>query len=209
MQAKDVIERARIILQDAGADYWEQSELPKWLTDGRMQAYDLRPVLYESTDTVSLVGGAVQEVPGGSRYLFEVIKNVSHFRQRRITLVEDETLSRHRPMWRSSTPAQEILHYLYNTNRPGQFEVYPPARDGVTVEVSYAKIPVEIATYNSETELKEEGTYAQALVDYVLYRAFLKEADTVPAFHERAAQHYLAFQSALTGTVSVANPNRE
>jgi len=200
MLAKDVIERARIILQDAGSDYWEQTELPKWLTDGRKEAYNLRPDLYQKTEVVTLDEGYAQELPNGSRKLFEVIRNASHPDKRRITLVDDDTLSRHRPKWRSEDPADEIIHYLYTEARAGVYEVYPPANDDpVTIEICYAKIPEDIATYNSDTQLKEEGEYAQALVDYILYRAFLKESDTVPVSFQRAAQHYAAFRAALTG----------
>lgn len=204
MQAKDVIDRARIILQDAGADYWQQDELPKWLTDGRMEAYSLRPSLYQTEVILNLVDGAKQLVPGGSKKLFDVIRNVSHPRQRRITLAVDDELSRSRPAWRSGTKAAEIIHYLYSDLRGDQFETYPPARAGTKVEISYAALPIPITTYNSTTELSQEGELAPALVDYVLYRAFLKEADTVPAFHARAAQHYAAFRMVLTGEQPVA-----
>jgi len=205
MQAKDVIERARIILQDADANYWTDDELPKWLTDGRMDAYRLRPDLYEKAAAVTLVDGPLQELPDGSRRLFDVSQNVSHPKQRRITVVDDGALSASRPAWRSGSRSAEIIHYLYNALRGGVYEVYPPARAGVQVRISYAAPPEAIETSDSEVELAEEGEHAAELVDFILYRAFLKEADTVPAFQARAAQHYAAFQSALTGTTTSPN----
>lgn len=212
MQAKDVIERARIILQDAGADYWDQSELPKWLSDGRMEAYTLRPDLYEKTETVTLNEGTKQSLPNDSRRLFSVIRNVSHAGQRYITVVDAALLARSRPTWRSQPKSKEIIHYIYNDIRGNEFEVYPPAREDVEVEISYAKMPAAISSYSSTQELKEEGEHAQALIDYVLYRAFQKEADTVPAFHDRAMQHYGMFQSALAGSIAAkaaTSPNQE
>ncbi|MBN9403374.1 MAG: hypothetical protein J0I30_11270 [Burkholderiales bacterium] len=207
MQAKDVIDRARIILQDAGADYWAEDELPKWLTDGRMEAYRLRPDLYEKTADATLAEGPLQELPDGSRRLFDVSQNVSHPKKRRITVVDDGALSASRPAWRSGSRSAEIIHYLYNALRGSVYEVYPPARSGVQVQISYAALPEAITAHDSTVDLVQEGEHAADLVDYVLYRAFLKEADTVPAFQARAAQHYAAFQGALTGAVATStNP---
>lgn len=212
MKVSEVIDRARIILQDANADYWEESELPKWLSDGRLEAYRLRPDLFEATEEFVCVEGARQQLPNGARVLFDVPRNISAPRQRAITVADAGALGRVRPNWRSQVKALEIRHFLYDERSPNQFDVYPPARDGVVVELSYAKRPAAVTQASSTVELEEEGEYAPALVDYILYRAFLKEADTVPAFHQRAAQHLAACHSTLTGDVTakaVTSPNEQ
>ena len=211
MRANEVIQRARTILQDADSDYWTEDELPKWLTDGRMEAYALRPDLYQVTEDIRLQEGALQTLPDGSRRLFGVIQNVSHAKQRQITVTDGLILSRHRPSWRTGRKSAEILHYIYDDIRGHEFEVYPPAREEVDVRISYAKVPASIDTAASTLELTEEGELASVLVDYVLYRAFLKEADTVPAYHDRAAAHYTKFQSVLTGAIAAkaeTSPNQ-
>lgn len=201
MKASDVITRAQDILQDAGADYWSADELLRWLNDGRLDAYKLRPDLYESTEEVTLAEGVRQELPGNSQWLFEVVRNVTALKQRHISVVEAGALARVRPNWRSQPKTTEILHYMYDERDPAHFDIYPPARAAVKVEISYAKVPVALA--DDTVELVQEGVYATALVDYVLYRAFLKEADTVPAFHQRAMQHLQVAQATLTGNVQV------
>lgn len=211
MQAKEVFEKARIILQDAGAVYWPQDELPGWLNDGRGEAYALRPDLYHCVEVASLCEGYVQKVPNGSRRLLEVARNISHPGQRVITLVHERDLSKHRPAWRSMPKASEIVHYMYDEMRSSEFYVYPPARTDVKVEINYAKLPEIITGAQSEQELVQEGEYASALVDFVLFRAFQKEADTVPAFMERAMQHYSKFNAAFTGSVATqaaTSPNQ-
>ncbi|MGE8688624.1 MAG: DUF6682 family protein [Achromobacter sp.] len=212
MKVSEVLDRARIILQDADADYWEESELPMWLSDGRLETYRMRPDLFEVSEDFVCVEGARQQLPNGARVLFDVPRNVSATRQRAITVADAGALGRVRPNWRSQAKAQEIRHFLYDERSPGQFEVYPPARDGVVIELSYAKRPAAVSQSDGEVELEQEGEYAAALVDYVLYRAFLKEADTVPAFHQRAAQHLAACHSTLTGDVTakaVTSPNEQ
>ncbi|MEB6663834.1 hypothetical protein MXL91_20430 [Achromobacter ruhlandii] len=212
MKVGEVITRARTILQDDGAVYWDDTELPMWLSDGRLEAYRLRPDLYEVSEDFACAEGARQALPGGARMLFDVPRNVSAPRQRAITVADAAALGRVRPNWRSQSKAQEIRHFLYDERSPGQFDVYPPARAGVVIELSYAKPPEAVTKDDGDKELAEEGAYAPALVDYILYRAFLKEADTVPAFHQRAAQHLAACQSTLTSDVTakaMTSPNEQ
>jgi hypothetical protein len=200
---------ARAILQDADLDFWGADELLGWLNEGRGWMCSKRPDLYQASENVELLEGARQVLPDGSRRLFAVVRNVSAPRQRQITLVAGADLARVRPTWRSQAKAAEIVHYVYDDKEPGQFDVYPPARAGVVVEISYAKPP---ATAVDETELEQERTFESALVDYVLYRCFLKEADTVPAFHARAAQHLQAAEAFLMGDVqakAVTSPNNK
>lgn len=201
MKGIDILTRAQDILQDAGADYWSEAELTRWLNDARLDAYKLRPDLYEATEAVILAEGFRQVVPGGSRRLFSVVRNISAPKQRAITVIKAANLARIRPNWRSMPKAAEIKHYLCDELDPGRFDVYPPAREDVRVEVSYAKLPAVLT--DTSTELEQEGEYATALIDYVLYRAFLKEADTVPAFHARAMQHLQVATATLTGDMAV------
>ncbi|WP_287814523.1 DUF6682 family protein [Achromobacter sp.] len=212
MKVAEVISRARTILQDADAIYWEADELPMWVSDGRLEAYRLRPDLFEVSEDFVCAEGARQTLPGGARMLFDVPRNVSAARQRAVTVADAGALGRVRPSWRSQSKAQEIRHFLYDERSPGQFDVYPPARAGVVIELSYAKLPAPVTKDDGDKELAEEGAYAPALVDYVLYRAFLKEADTVPAFHQRAAQHLAACQATLTSDVTakaMTSPNEQ
>lgn len=211
MNAKEVIGKARVILQDEGLDYWPKDELAGWLSDGRKEAYALRPDLFQSTESMQLSKGFVQKLPNGSRRLLSVNRNVTHPRGREITVVKAGDLAKSRPSWRSMAESAEILHYMYDDMQPEVFYVYPPARDAVVVEINYAKLPEEITSDDSTAELKQEGEYASGLIDFVLYRAFLKEADTTPAFMERAMQHYTKFNSAFSGTVAtqvVTSPNQ-
>ena len=199
MKASDILLRVTNVLQDAGYDYWEKAELLRWLSDFRLDAYKIRPDLYEKSEKVVLVEGVTQTLPNDSSFLFSVSHNTSSPRKRVVTLASSSVLDRVRPHWRSMAPMPEIQHYLHDQREPKTFEVYPPARAGVEVQISYAKPPAAITGDNDE--LTEEGVYATAAVDYVLYRAFLKEADTVPAFHQRAMQHFAMAQAVLTGDI--------
>lgn len=197
MKVSEVLDRVSYILQDDSKTYWSQVELMRWLNDGRSDACKLRPDLYESTETLPLVAGFRQTLPNNSRQLFDVTRNVSSAKMRQITLIDDKALARVRPNWRSGTPSAEIQHYLYDPRRAEQFDIFPPASAGVTVEISYAKPPTPIADGALTTDLVEEGEFASALVDYVCYRAFLKESDTNPQSGQRASNHLQLFTQTL------------
>ncbi|MFT0547863.1 DUF6682 family protein [Allopusillimonas ginsengisoli] len=199
MKVSEIATRVRYVLQDAGADYWSNSEINDWIADARLDAYKLRPDIYEHTEVMSLVAGTRQTLPGGSRWLFEVIRNDSSPTKRHVTLVSARDLARVRPNWRSLPGANEIEHFLYDPRDPGHFEVYPPAGTGLKVLLSYAKLPV--TSIRAGDNLQPEGEYATAFIEYVLYRAFSKEADTVPAFHARAMQHLQMFRQILGDSV--------
>lgn len=201
MKVSEIINRARYVLQDAGADYWSQNELNDWIMDARLDAYKLRPDIYEQTEVMELAVGSRQSLPGGSRWLFDVIRNDSSPDKRHVTLVSSRDLARIRPNWRSLRGTNEIEHFLYDQRDPAHFEVYPPAGNNVSVLLSYAKLPAALA--GQEDDLQPEGEYATAIIEYLLYRAFSKEADTVPAFHARAMQHLQMFRQILGDSVQI------
>jgi hypothetical protein len=205
----DVITRARFILMDAGAKAFTGPELEAWLTDGRAVMYQRRPDLFETTATLTLVAGVRQTLPDSSTRLFAIDSNVSHKNKRAITLATDEVLARFRPQWRSMKPATEIEHYLYSEADGGEYEVYPPAVNGTTVQGSYAKPP---GAATGVTALTEEAELGAAYVDYIVARAFQKESDAVPGFTDRANHHLGLFMAAIAGdaeTKLTLSPNTQ
>jgi len=197
LTAQNVLTRARDVAQDAGAVYWPEAESINWMNDGRAVMYEVRPDIYERTETVSLLAGYEQKLPGNSTRLFDVLSNVSSAKRRRITKIEAENLDRVAPNWRSEAVATEILHFMYDPNRPDWYEVYPPAALGVQVRIRYARLPTAIPSSMLGTQLDNESALATCLVDYILHRYFAKESDTNPGFNERSAMHMTLFRQAL------------
>lgn len=199
MKVSDIIQRARAVLQDAGATYWPDTEMLLWVADGRARMFELRPDLYEADQEITLAAGASQSVPAGTRFL-RLLSNVTHKDKREITVASGALLARHRPAWRSQKQSDDIRHYVYSETAPDRFEVYPPAIDATKVVASLAVAPADVSTLTDDLT---EGTLASALVDYVLMRAFQKESDTVPAFWQRGEAHGAAFEKALVSDATV------
>lgn len=125
------------------------------------------------------------------------------------------------PHWHDAArtkPTREVRQYTFDEENPLEFYVWPP-NDGtgiVEVVVSESPAPVRplpgqqptsLAAWAVETGLP--SIYDPPLLDYVLYRAQLK--DDVGANAGRAMTHYQTFASALGIRVQVEgglSPNR-
>lgn len=202
LTGSEVIARARALLLDSAGVTWPDAELIDWLNDGRMEMCNIhRPDIYEATEDFVCVDGERQTLPSSARKLFRVHSNRSHPDEREITPVSRDALARYRPKWRAEPFSTEIKHYIYDERDDAQFEVYPPAQNGITIRISYAKPPVKITGGTVGSALVEEGADAVALVDYLCYRAFLKEGDATPVMVDRAMAHYQMFVQKLTGVI--------
>jgi hypothetical protein len=194
--AADVITRATDLIQDQTNVRWPVEELMRYLNDGRREICIVRPDIYATTSVVTLAAGTKQAVPADGRRLLDVVRNIAVdgvTPGRAIRIVEREVLDAQRPNWHTEA-AGAVRHFMFDERTPREFFVYPPASATTKVQLSYSKTPVEIVDPN--TELSDEDIYTSALVDYVCYRAFSKDAEYA-GNTERAALHYSQFMSSL------------
>jgi hypothetical protein len=197
LTAANVITRAQDLIQDTTGVRWPEAELLRYLNDGRREVCIARPDLYSVSSVQSLAAGTKQAIPAdGSRFL-DAIRNISvdNAPGRAVRIVEREVLDAQLPDWHSSTTGA-TKHFMFDERTPRVFYVYPPAAAGQKLEIAYAQNPVEIT--NTSTELTNEDVYAGALVDYVCYRAFSKDAEYA-GNAQRAGLHYAQFTSLLMG----------
>jgi len=93
--------------------------------------------------------------------------------------------------------------------------VYPPATNTAQLEVVYSQVPAahtltEAQLLNSATTevIRIDDSYSNAMLDYILYRAYSKDVDYA-ANAQRAVAHYQAFQNAIgvkTTTEAASRP---
>lgn len=212
--AADVCNLARVDLGDSTKEFWTDPELLDYLNEGRNALYLAVPRIYEITETVTLVEGARQTLPNASKRLFGLIENVTAQSKRLITPINRETLTRLRPGWRGEDASDEILHFSYVETEPTVYETYPPAMAGTEVRISYAKPPAKLAMTVAPalptTPLTEEAELADALIHYVLFKAFAKQSDTSPDAGQRsqaALQMFTTMVSAEDASKMNSSPN--
>ena len=210
--ANSVIEKAQTILQDTTGVRWPVAdELLGWLNDGQREVVIFKPNSHVKNVAVRLAAGTKQSLPADGVQLIDVVRNMGtdgNTPGRAVRITMREVLDSQLPNWHTVTASTDSKHYVYSLLDPKNFYVYPPQPSGNQgyVEIVYASSPTN-ATLNGPITL--DDIYQNVLVDYILYRAYSKDAEYA-ADQNRAAIHQNAYIAALTGKAKVevgANPN--
>jgi hypothetical protein len=200
--ASDLLERASRLLNDESRVRWTSSELIEWINDGMYAICAEDPSAYSDEVVVPLVAGVRQTLPASATKLLTVEYNTTDMSV--VTPCDRVALDAAIPDWRSTTYANaHVTHYMYDSKvHPTEFLVYPAQPVGTTSSLTavVAKNPPP-ATAAATLALDEK--YREALLDYMLFRAFSKDAEEGNA--ALAGGHYTAFVAAMkriTGNVA-------
>lgn len=227
ISAQSIIQRCVITLQDTTSIRWPVDELVRYLNDAQREVVVYRPDATVTNATVNLVAGTRQTLPSGGAKLLEIIRNNSSASKRAVRMVNREILDAQIPGWHALTGALEVVHFMYDPRDPLVYYVYPPAavsgEDNARLDIVYSKYPTDVtvpsagATYTDVTgNIALPDIYANALADYILFRAYSKDSEYA-GNAARATAHYGAFANALgiemKATVSfqpnpVGSPNK-
>jgi hypothetical protein len=196
-----ILDRASIILQDTTNIRWPSDELLGWLNDGQREIVLRKPDAYTKSSSVVLTASETkQSIPSDGIQLIDIVRNMGTGASpgRAITRTERYILDGQRPNWNTETGSATVKHYMFDERNPKTFYVYPPqAVAPGYIELVYSAAPADLAT--SASTLTLDDIYASALLDYVLYRAYSKDADIAPSAPQRAIGHYQAFTQSVIG----------
>lgn len=198
---KEIIRKAQAILQDPAGVRWPASELVGYLNEGQRQLATARPAEVAVTQDFTLVGGARQSLPENTFLLLDAQHNGTQ-RKRALTKVERHTLEAVGRDWASMPPTSATIHYMYSELEPREFLVYPPAVAGTPLRATFAAYPADVpeptgATFSDVTGTTAlEARWDAALLDYVLYRAWSKDAEYA-ANEQRANAHLGLFTTSV------------
>lgn len=206
--AKDILNRASIILQDAGAIRWPLPELLMWMNDGLREIAILKPSATATTMALDLVEGTRQTIPDSVQTIIEIIRNRADDGApgRVVTPIARATLDRQIPGWHApaTLPFSPLVrHYMIESGDLRCFYVVP-GNDGTgQVDAVVSRMPAAIPVpsdpldpeaYTSVVPIHD--AYQNVLLDYVLYRAYSKDAQLAGAA-QRAVAHYQQFTTVL------------
>lgn len=177
MKGSDIVQRARVVLHDLGMRRWPDDEFAAWINDGCKYIALQRPDACVVNQSVPLVAGTKQSIaalnPPGMR-LLDVVRNAAGGA---ITLVDRHDLDTHRLAWHADAVGP-TEHYVFDNRDPKAFYVWPPASAGDQIDVIYSRTPAEIAVHDLPlVELSLDDLYADALLNYVLFRCYAKDAE--------------------------------
>lgn len=222
--AQSIIRRAVETLQDTTSVRWPVNELVRYLNDGQREIVLYRPDSMVTNATLTCVAGTKQTLPANGVKLIEVIRNAAATSAKKsVRMINRETLDAQTPGWHNITGSVDILHFMYDPRDPKAFYVYPPATTSAQLDIVYAAYPTDItepddgALYTAVTgNISLPDIYGNALLEFVLYRAFMKDSEYA-GNAQRAQAHYTMFANTIgieiKATVAVApnpvgNPNR-
>lgn len=226
--AKDVMKRASSILQDDGAVRWPATELCDYLNDGLRELASMKPNAKTVTTSLTLVAGAKQTLPAAYTILSRVIRNDNATgtgaKKSISTLTKREVMDSQIPNWQDTSvlPASlNVTHVIHDIVDPRTFYVVPSNLGAGKIEVVVGSLPATIPfptgalmldLDNYTTDVDVSDVYRNALVDYVVYRAFSKDSG-IPAAAQRAQAHYELFKAGIgyfaasEAAISVATQN--
>lgn len=209
--ASAILTRARDVLIDTGATRWTDPELLRWLNDGQRTIVMAVPSANSKRQTLSLAAGTRQAVPATSYMLLGCDRNNGaadgSAPGRAVRQVDRAMLDTFNPDWHSATKQAVVQCYVYDPATPLVYHVSPPNDGTGFLDVVTSELPTEITATNQNISV--DDIYQTPLVDYVLYRAFLKDSDyaTVQTVYQAKslAQGYL---EAFSLAVGLTNPNK-
>ena len=189
MKVSDITSRVHLLLNDLDGTRWTDSELVSWINDAQKLIAMVRPDASVSNSAITLAAGTKQAIPTGSFRLLDVIRNLGSDGAtpgRAIRYVDREVLDSQNPNWHTDTASSTIKHFVYDDRNPLVFYVYPPASAGTRIEAMYSVAPAQLVydstnsttiTTSLATDLAVPDIYLESVVNYVLYRAYSKDAE--------------------------------
>jgi hypothetical protein len=194
------------------------AELVLWINDAQREIALLKPDASAINETVTLVDGTKQDIPSAGNRLLKVVRNMSAASggtgKRAVRLVDVEVLNGQTPDWHDPTVAGDaahtnvVKHYIYEESNPRNFYVYPGVSGSAYLEIIYSSNPTTVAQGGN---LSIPDIFANAVMNYVLYMAYMKDAEYA-GNSQRANSHFALFTNSITGKGqidAISNPNME
>lgn len=202
----NLISRIQDILQDTTSIRWPEAELLRYINDAQREVCNLRPESTATTANMALVVGTKQTLPSGGLRLIKVTRNMSSAAgnatgKRAVRLVDADILNTQEPDWHDPTVSGDaahtttVKHYIFDEDDPRAFYVYPGASSTSTfLEIVYSGSPTDLTATSSTISV--DDIFANAIIDYVLFRCYLKDAEYA-GNQQRAGTHFQLFSSSL------------
>jgi len=197
----NLLARIQDTLQDTTSVRWPEAELIRYINDAQREIVNFRPESSATTSNVQLVTGTKQSLPTGGLRLIKLTRNMSAASgsatgKRAIRIVNADILNTQEPDWNDPTVSGDaahgtvVKHYIFDEDDPRNFYVYPGVAGNAYVEIVFSNSPTDLA--NTSATISVDDIYANAIMDYVLFRAYQKDSEYA-GNAQRAQLHYQLF----------------
>jgi len=213
---------------------WTEPELVAWLNDAQLAVAKYMPQACSRVDVVRLAPGTKQSIesisaaaiiPGDGSSpanvtgvaLLDVRRNMGANGTtpgKVLRIVDREILDSISPEWHTKTGVPN--QYVFTPTTPKVFYVSPGVTGTVWVELAFIAVPKLIVSNgsfgydgNSTETISVADTYSDDLINYILARAYMKDAEFA-ANQQLAAAHTALFTSSINAQAAAltgVNPN--
>ena len=206
LTANALINRAAKLLQDETHVRWPRIELLDWLNDGQRVIALMLPDAYTTMGTVTATEAkqttfdlTANQATSTAVRLVDVLHNTGG-NKRAVRQIDRSVLDTQYPNWRNDTAVAEAKHFAFDKRNPKVFYLYPPLQQNTGVVVVYSAAPaaITVASDSSTETIALDDVYGSAIVDFMVYRAYLKDAEYA-ANDSRSQGAYQTFIASLTG----------
>ena len=175
----DLIKKCEVITQDKTSIRWPKAEWLDWYNDAILFVVNRRPdKSVKNVDFALDNTNSKQTLPTDALKLFTVTRNVASGRP--IRAIRRVILDDQYDDWHAKT-GNDVDHFVYDERDPTSFYIYPrPTVAGHVVEILYpfAPIAVVIADFVADAQtIGIDDSFVNPIVDFMLYRAYSKDAD--------------------------------
>jgi hypothetical protein len=207
-----ILTKVSTILQDPSNVRWSTDELILWLNDAQRELVLYKPNAYVISTAVKCGAGTKQSIPATAVSLVDIVRNMGTNGTtpgNAIRAVSREILDTQVPNWHAVTPSAVAKHFVYTPLDTKNFYIYPPqpAANQGYVEMVYVALPTDAV---SGGVITVDDIYVTALISYILFRAYSKDAEYANNA-TLAATYYQQFQGLMQGKISAemeSNPNQ-
>ena len=188
-----ILSRAATRLFEETAVRWPSAELLVWVQDGLAEMSLMKPTLFVEKKTLLLSGSVVQTLPDGTRHIHRIINNTGG---KAIRVIALSLLEAQDPNWAARPATADVKYVMIDDGDPKTFLCSPPNDGNGSIDALCTVEPPQIA---ADGTISLDSPYANPLVSYVLYRAYMKDSDVGDA--AEADKHYATFARQMGASV--------
>lgn len=218
MVAGDLALEVARLLNDAepGHEFvrWHKSELIEYANDAATQITLWRADEFSQARTIDLQPGSRQVMPDGFMFFNRVIATIDQYGvEHGQPPLTDYRAARVASIWfepacdTESGQPYVIQSYSIDSDDDHAFYVYPPVPVGAKVKaiVACVVLPEHV---DAKTALPINAIYHNAVIEWMLYRAFSKDTESA-ADAMRATEHHSIFEQMMTTQRTLYNAFKE
>lgn len=206
MQAREILQRASITLQDNGFVRWPLPELRLYLNDAIEAVALHKQSAVTATVELALAIGTKQSLTDIDETYVSLVRVIRNVGGKAITPTSRNTLDMVMPGWQDTNvlpPSDVVEHVVQDMADPRTFYVVPANDGNGAIEAVVSVLPADVEEPASPLDIDSYTAvvgippiFKNALVDFVLYRAYSKDS-TDPNSAQRAQNHYQMFANAV------------